>query len=102
MRAVYDLVTGRTPAPWRSRAMPKSSPPDVLIAARWPVGGIRTHLGYNHPALVEAGRRCTVVVPDDDPALRCAKPCPAEFVPVPVRGRACARRARPPPPGDRR
>lgn len=63
---------------------------DVLIAARWPVGGIRTHLGYNYPALRDAGYRCTVVVPDDGtlPALRDTLPG-AEFVPVPVKGRKC-------------
>lgn len=63
---------------------------EILLAARWPVGGIRTHLGYNYPALVEAGYRCTFVVPDDSslPALRETLPG-AEIVPVPLRGRDC-------------
>lgn len=63
---------------------------DILITARWPVGGIRTHLGYNYPALRAAGYRCTVVVPDDGhlPALRETLP-DAEIVPVPVQGRDC-------------
>jgi glycosyltransferase involved in cell wall biosynthesis len=63
---------------------------EVLVAARWPVGGIRTHLGYNHPALADAGHRCTFVVPDDEclPALRETLP-DAEVVAVPMRGRDC-------------
>ncbi len=39
--------------------------PRVLVVARWPVGGIRMHLGYNVPALAEAGYRCTFLVPED-------------------------------------
>jgi glycosyltransferase involved in cell wall biosynthesis len=39
--------------------------PRVLIVARWPVGGIRMHLGYNVPALAEAGYRCTFLAPED-------------------------------------
>jgi glycosyltransferase involved in cell wall biosynthesis len=76
---------------------PNPSPPKtgergagVLVAARWPVGGIRTHLGYNHPALAEAGHRCTFVVPDDAslPALR-ETVAGADVVPVPTKGRDC-------------
>jgi glycosyltransferase involved in cell wall biosynthesis len=67
--------------------------PRVLVAARWPVGGIRTHLGYNGPALAEAGYRCTFVVPWDESyaAVRSTlQDLPgSEFVSVPVRGRAC-------------
>lgn len=67
-----------------------AAPTEILIAARWPVGGIRTHLGYNYPALCEAGYRCTLVVPDDCslPALRDTLPG-AEVVPVPVKGKKC-------------
>jgi glycosyltransferase involved in cell wall biosynthesis len=64
MRAVYEIVKGAGSA--------KRQAADVLLAARWPVGGIRTHLGYNYPAIVAAGHRCTAVVPNDGslPALR--------------------------------
>jgi glycosyltransferase involved in cell wall biosynthesis len=63
---------------------------EVLVAARWPVGGIRTHLGYNQPALAEAGHRCTFVVPDDAslPALRETVPG-GDVVAVPAKGRDC-------------
>jgi glycosyltransferase involved in cell wall biosynthesis len=37
----------------------------VLTVIRWPVGGIRTYLLYNYPALVEAGYRFTFVGPGD-------------------------------------
>jgi glycosyltransferase involved in cell wall biosynthesis len=40
--------------------------PRVLIVARWPVGGIRTHLLSNYSALNEAGFRFTVVGPADE------------------------------------
>jgi glycosyltransferase involved in cell wall biosynthesis len=39
--------------------------PRVLMVARWPVGGIRTHLGCNVPTVAGAGYRCTFVVPTD-------------------------------------
>src|SRR5262249_15845124 len=65
-----------------------------LVVARWPVGGIRTHLGYNAPALVRAGYRCTFVVPEDGslPAVHdTLGGLPgSEFVSVPVVGRDCA------------
>src|SRR6516164_4664649 len=38
----------------------------VLVAVRWPVGGIRTHILYNYPSLAELGYRFTFVVPADD------------------------------------
>jgi glycosyltransferase involved in cell wall biosynthesis len=38
----------------------------VLVVARWPVGGIRTHLLSNYTALREAGFRFTFVGPDDE------------------------------------
>lgn len=56
----------RQTIPFRGRIAPHiGAGPRVLIVSRWPVGGIRTHLGYNVPALAEAGYRCTFVVPED-------------------------------------
>jgi glycosyltransferase involved in cell wall biosynthesis len=40
--------------------------PRVLVVARWPVGGIRTHLLSNYSALAEEGYRFTFVGPADD------------------------------------
>jgi glycosyltransferase involved in cell wall biosynthesis len=37
--------------------------PRLLVAARWPVGGIRVHLQVNAPYLTEAGFTCTYVAP---------------------------------------
>ena len=51
------------PARGRQRPRPLVGP-RVLLVARWPVGGIRTHLGCNLPALSAAGYRCTFVVPE--------------------------------------
>ncbi len=65
---------------------------EVLLVARWPVGGIRTHLGYNWPALTEAGCRFTVVVPDDNSLSPLKGKLAAggpRFVPVPTRGKKC-------------
>jgi glycosyltransferase involved in cell wall biosynthesis len=66
----------------------------VLVVARWPLGGIRTHLQYNFPTLTAAGYRCTFVGPDDgtlamlrdglDPIGE------ADYVAVPLRGRRCS------------
>jgi glycosyltransferase involved in cell wall biosynthesis len=61
--------------------------------ARWPVGGIRTHLAYNFPAVRAAGYDCTFLAPEDD-ALRTLRGTlshlpGAEFVGVPVTGRRC-------------
>jgi glycosyltransferase involved in cell wall biosynthesis len=65
----------------------------VLVVARWPVGGIRTHLKYNAPALAEAGHACTFVGPLDTSlsALRdTLGDLPgAEFVGVPVYAPRC-------------
>jgi glycosyltransferase involved in cell wall biosynthesis len=65
----------------------------VLVVARWPLGGIRTHLQYNFPTLTAAGYRCTFVGPDDGTltTLRqgLARVGPAEYVAVPLRGRRC-------------
>jgi glycosyltransferase involved in cell wall biosynthesis len=55
--------------PLRVRRLPVG--PRVLLVARWPVGGIRTHLACNVPALAGAGYRCTFVAPEDClPGLR--------------------------------
>jgi glycosyltransferase involved in cell wall biosynthesis len=66
---------------------------EVLLVARWPVGGIRTHLGYNWRALQQGGCRFTLVVPEDAslPPLkeRLGEGSPT-FVPVRTRGRQCA------------
>ncbi len=72
--------------------MPTSSfPSELLLAARWPVGGIRTHLGYNHAALIEAGYRCTLVVPDDETLTPLRETLPqAEFLPVVRQGKQCS------------
>jgi glycosyltransferase involved in cell wall biosynthesis len=81
--ALEKLGTGKGPAlPRRAR---------LLVVARWPVGGIRTHLAYNHPFLAEAGYSCTFVGPADGSlaALRAALSGPAETVPVPVAGPKC-------------
>jgi glycosyltransferase involved in cell wall biosynthesis len=65
----------------------------VLVVARWPVGGIRTHLKYNGPALADAGYRCTFLGPAGE-SLAVLRDTlgdlpGAEFVGVPVRGRRC-------------
>jgi glycosyltransferase involved in cell wall biosynthesis len=68
-------------------------PPRVLVVARWPVGGIRTHLLANYAALAAAGYRFTFVGPDDASlfSLRAGfgDVQEAGFVGVPVAGRRC-------------
>jgi glycosyltransferase involved in cell wall biosynthesis len=63
------------------------------MVARWPVGGIRTHLGYNCPTIHAGGYRCTFVLPQDetfsDVKEAFAALPEAEFIGVPVHGRAC-------------
>jgi glycosyltransferase involved in cell wall biosynthesis len=65
----------------------------VLVAVRWPVGGIRTHILYNYPAAAERGFRFTFVGPADatfeqfTASLRCLPD--SEFVGVAVRGPRC-------------
>ena len=63
---------------------------EVLLVARWPVGGIRMHLGYNYPMLRAAGHRLTAVVPEgaDAEALRPTLPG-ARIIGVPTKGRSC-------------
>ncbi len=65
----------------------------ILVAMRWPLGGIRTHLLYNAPVLQEQGYRFTFVGPDDTTfetfATTFAHFPGVEFVRVPVRGKSC-------------
>ena len=77
-------------SPLPCRAEKKADGPSVLLVARWPVGGIRTHLAANHAAIRAAGCRCTVVAPDDGSleGLRGSMDG-ARFVPVPMRGKHC-------------
>jgi glycosyltransferase involved in cell wall biosynthesis len=65
----------------------------VLVAVRWPVGGIRTHILYNYPIAAEHGYRFTFVGPADgtferfSASLGCLRD--TEFIGVPVRGPRC-------------
>jgi glycosyltransferase involved in cell wall biosynthesis len=65
----------------------------VLVAVRWPVGGIRTHILYNYPTLAERGYRFTFVGPGDETFDRFAESTRllegSEHVGVPVRGPRC-------------
>ena len=65
----------------------------VLVVVRWPLGGIRTHILYNAPAVHDHGYRYTFVGPDDaafDTFAATFSPFPGvEFVRVPVRGSTC-------------
>jgi glycosyltransferase involved in cell wall biosynthesis len=65
----------------------------VLVVARWPVGGIRTHLGHNCPTIHESGYRCTFVLPQDETfstVKEAFRRLPgAEFIGVPMKGRDC-------------
>ncbi len=93
MPSASPLRLRERPRPIQGLAPPPAAGPRVLVVARWPVGGIRTHLKYNCPALAEAGYRCTFVGPSDETqhVLRStlgALPG-AEFVGVPVRGPRC-------------
>ncbi|HEY7312738.1 MAG TPA: glycosyltransferase family 4 protein [Gemmataceae bacterium] len=84
-----SAVTGPETAP-----RPTTGPrPRVLVVARWPVGGIRTHLLSNYSALREAGFRFTFVGPDDEslPRLKASfgDIDGAGFVGAPVENRRC-------------
>jgi glycosyltransferase involved in cell wall biosynthesis len=67
--------------------------PRVLVVARWPVGGIRTHLLSNCSALGEAGFRFTFVGPADESldGLRegFGEIAETEFLGAPVENRRC-------------
>src|SRR3954463_9411086 len=77
----------------RPRALPAYRGPRLLVVVRWPVGGIRTHLLVNFPAVRAAGYRCTFVRPADGSLDALADglghPEGGDFVGVPVRGRGC-------------
>lgn len=65
----------------------------VLAVVRWPLGGIRTHILYTYPALIDAGYRFTFIGPDGDLFYRFADSVNSfpgcEFVAVPTRGARC-------------
>jgi glycosyltransferase involved in cell wall biosynthesis len=65
----------------------------VLVAVRWPVGGIRTHILYNYPTAAEHGYRFTFVGPADSTFERFSVSLGqlqgAELVGVPVDGPRC-------------
>jgi glycosyltransferase involved in cell wall biosynthesis len=89
-----ELAQVKTGVEEETVAVPASDTRRVLVVARWPVGGIRTHLGYNYPALAAAGYCCTFVLPWDEsyPAARktLGRLPGSEFVTVQVRGRDCS------------
>src|SRR5262249_5009432 len=72
---------------------PGAAPPRLLVVARWPVGGIHTHLATNYRAVAAAGYACTFVGPADrslDGLREGVGHLPgAELVGVRVRGRRC-------------
>src|SRR5271166_3240823 len=66
----------------------------VLVAVRWPVGGIRTHLLYNYPTLAKLGYTFTFVIPADDTFSAFKNSIdralgPTECLGVPVKGKHC-------------
>jgi glycosyltransferase involved in cell wall biosynthesis len=77
--------------------IPTGSTRRILAVVRWPVGGIRTHILYDYPYLLEAGYRFTFVGPDDDSfsdfAGAVASWPDVEFVRAPVHNRRCRLRS---------
>src|SRR5262245_24162158 len=65
----------------------------ALVVLRWPVGGIRTYVRYNYPALRAAGWRFTFVGLGDDSFRAFASELRdwdgAEFVEAPLRSKRC-------------
>jgi glycosyltransferase involved in cell wall biosynthesis len=65
----------------------------VLVAVRWPVGGIRTHILYNYPRAAEEGYRFTFVGPADATFERFTESLAflpdSEYFGVEVRGPRC-------------
>ncbi len=57
---VFNLPFG-----WQAESLPHTTR-RVLVAVRWPVGGIRTHILYNYPAAAARGYRFTFVGPADE------------------------------------
>ena len=97
MDAPHDVLTAVPVLPVQRRVnrVPTDHFPGgrVLVVARWPLGGIRTHLQYNFPTLLAAGYHCTFVGPDDGSldTLRegLSDVGDAIYVAVPLRGRKC-------------
>ena len=77
------VAVGKEPSPGKH----------VLVAVRWPVGGIRTHVLYNYPTLLQQGYRFTFVGPDDGTLRTFADSlsyiAPPETVGVAVKGKRC-------------
>lgn len=75
------------------RSIAAAERPRLLVAARWPLGGIRTHLLVNYTALAEAGFRFTFVGPAGETldALRdgFGDLEGSAFLGAPVEGRRC-------------
>jgi glycosyltransferase involved in cell wall biosynthesis len=68
--------------------LPRSG--EILLVARWPVGGIRMHLGYNYPTLRSCGHRCTIVVPQGEDADVLQRTLPdAQIIGVPTQNKSC-------------
>ncbi len=61
-----DSSAAARPEAVARRAIGVGPRPRVLVVARWPVGGIRTHLLANYAALHDAGFRFTFVGPADE------------------------------------
>ncbi len=65
----------------------------MLTVLRWPVGGIRTYILYNYPALLAQGYRFTFVGPAESSFRALAEELRAwdgtEVVEAPLRGRKC-------------
>lgn len=65
----------------------------MLTVLRWPVGGIRTYILYNYPALLAKGYRFTFVGPGEPSFRALVQELRAwegtEAVEVPMRGRQC-------------
>ncbi len=84
---VFNLPFG-----WQAESLPHTTR-RVLVAVRWPVGGIRTHILYNYPAAAARGYRFTFVGPADETfetfSASVAGLPDCEFIGVPVRGRRC-------------
>jgi glycosyltransferase involved in cell wall biosynthesis len=91
LETLPDTTEQETPTE-RPRESPRLSG-RVLAVARWPVGGIRTHLLYNYPALAAVGFGVTVVGPDDGSLSTLREGLGgipgAEVVGVPVRRGGC-------------
>jgi glycosyltransferase involved in cell wall biosynthesis len=76
-----------------TRADPETACRRVLSVVRWPVGGIRTHILYDYPALQAAGYRFTFVGPAEASFRVFAQEvrtwAGVEFAEAPVRRRSC-------------